>query len=304
MTGRRRAILIAGPTASGKSGAALALAEARNGVVVNADSMQVYDGLRIVTARPSAEDEVCAPHRLYGHVDPAQTYSSGMWLRAVEPVLAAAWSEERLPIVVGGTGLYFSAILGGLDEMPAVPDEVRARWREALTAEGAASLHARLAASDPDSAARIQPTDGQRIVRALEIGEAAGVPLSRLQRRRGPSLLDGASVERFVIAPPREALREAIGRRFDAMIEEGALGEVEAFLRRPGATTGTAGKAIGVSELAAALRGETSLAAASQAAKTRSRAYAKRQETWFRNQFDAQWRRVDDSSALISVAQF
>jgi tRNA dimethylallyltransferase len=304
MTGERRAILIAGPTASGKSGAALALAQARNGIVINADSMQVYDGLRIVTARPSPEDEARADHRLYGHVDPALPYSAGAWLREVGAVLGEAWAGGRLPIVVGGTGLYFAALDGRLDEMPSVPAEVRARWRAALESDGASALHARLAASDPESAARIRPGDGQRIVRALEVGEAAGVPLSRLQRRRGPSLLDGAAVERIVIAPERARLREAIGRRFEAMVEAGAALEVEAFLQRPGMSGSTAGKAIGVAELAAAASGRTDLRTAIETATARSRAYAKRQETWFRNQFGPAWRRVDGPETAMKTSQF
>jgi len=288
----KQAILIAGPTASGKSGLAVELAERHDGVVVNADSMQVYDGLNILTARPDAHALARVPHRLYGHVAPDRIYSVGAWLRDVAPVLEEIRAAGKLPILCGGTGLYFKALLGLLDDMPVVPQDVRERWRQRLDAEGAPALHQLLSVSDPIAAQRIRPGDGQRIVRALEIGEAAGRPLSALQTGRQPGLVDPAACLKLVTAPDRAVLRQTIGQRFACMMVEGALDEVAAFRRMPGAMDGSAARAIGVAELSAVLDGTMDPDVAVARATTRTRQYAKRQETWFRHQFDADWQRL------------
>lgn len=287
-------MLIAGPTASGKSGLAVALAASTGGVVVNADSMQVYDGLRILTARPCDEDLARADHRLYGHVAPEAAYSTGAYLRDAAGVLADLRTAGRLPIVCGGTGLYFRALLGGIDDMPAVDPEVRRRWRERMEEEGVASLHVELGRRDPEAAERIRPGDAQRILRALELVETTGAPLSALQRRAGEPLIDEARAVKIVLTPPREILRERIAKRFAEMMAEGALDEARAFLQRPGAANGLAAKAIGIPELGAHLRGEMPLATAIERSVTRSRQYAKRQDTWFRHQLGEDWPRYVD----------
>ena len=300
--GQFQAILIAGPTASGKSALAMDLAEHHDGVVVNADSMQVFDGLNILTARPTDADLARVPHRLYGHVEPSTAYSVGEYLRDLKPVLREIGATNRLPIIVGGTGLYFKGILGYLDVMPQVPPDVREKWRKRLEAEGPGELHGLLKVRDPMAAVRIRPSDGQRIVRALEIGEASGSTLSELQRGRGTGLLDAKTSLKIVLTPERPFLRQRIAERFDRMLEEGALDEVEAFCRRPGAMAGNAGRAIGVEELAAALDDEINVMEAASRAVTRSRQYAKRQETWFRHQFDAEWNRISSITPLTLQA--
>lgn len=293
----KQAILIAGPTASGKSGLAAELAERHDGVVVNADSMQVYSDLEILTARPTAADCERVPHRLYGHVPPHQTYSAGAYVRDAAALLATIHAAGHLPILCGGTGLYFKALLGSLDVMPEISPANREKWRRRLAKEGAPALHRLLMERDPVAAGRIKPADGQRIVRALEVGEAAGLPLSALQMGRGEGLLDGACCLKVVLAPERSRLREAIARRFDAMIAAGALDEVAAFRTIPGALTGSAAKAIGVAELSAVLDGEMTLDEAASRAVTRTRQYAKRQETWFRHQFGEDWTRLQTPDA-------
>ncbi|MCC4296323.1 tRNA (adenosine(37)-N6)-dimethylallyltransferase MiaA [Aurantimonas coralicida] len=299
----KQAILIAGPTASGKSGLAVELAERHDGVVVNADSMQVYDGLSILTARPDADALARVPHRLYGHVAPDRIYSVGAWIRDVAPVLEEIRAAGRLPILCGGTGLYFKALLGLLDDLPEVPLKIRARWRNQLAEEGAPALHGLLARSDPIAAQRIDPADGQRIVRALEVGEAAGQPLSALQTGRRPGLLDASACVKLVTAPERSVLRQAIAERFAQMMAAGALEEVATFRTIPGAMEGSAAKAIGVAELSAVLDGTMAQDVAVARAATRTRQYAKRQETWFRHQFDESWQRLasPDIAAIETI---
>ena len=294
--GEIQSVLIAGPTASGKSGLALELARACNGVVVNADSMQVYAGLQIVSARPSAADLLLAEHRLYGHVSPSIDYSVGAWSRDAVALLAELRERGRMPIVCGGTGLYFRALLGGIDDMPVIPPDVRAALRQRLADAGAESLHAELLRLDPVSGARIRPGDTQRVLRALEIIEVSGGPLAALQRGRGTPLLEPDRALKILLTPPRPVLRENIARRFDAMLAEGAVEEVEAFAAIPGALAGTAGKAIGVAEIHDHLNGTLSLPQARDRAVTRSRQYAKRQDTWFRHQFDHSWKRFTEHS--------
>jgi len=282
-------VLIAGPTASGKSAVALRLAEgaARAGRIawiVNADAMQVYDALRVVTARPSAADARRVPHRLYGHVPASVRYSAGAWLADAETVLKEAEAAGALAIVTGGTGLYFKALAVGLAAIQKIPPEVRAEWTARLHAEGVERLHALLLERDPSSAASIRPSDKQRTVRALEVLDATGRPLSDWQRMAAAPPLMSAAVPRFVLEPDRAELHRRIETRFDQMVAEGALREVEALLRQNLDPELPAMKAIGVRAFAAHLRGDVSLDAAIASAKTETRRYAKRQSTWFRNQ--------------------
>ncbi|MDN2579081.1 tRNA (adenosine(37)-N6)-dimethylallyltransferase MiaA [Aquibium sp. ELW1220] len=286
------ATLIAGPTASGKSSLALAIARDTGAEIVNADSMQVYGVLRVLTARPSAAEEAERPHHLYGHVPPSAAHSTGQWLREVAELIAGAAGSGRRFVFVGGTGLYFRALTGGLSDMPPVPAEVRDAWRVRLAAEGAAALHALLTTRDAAAAARIGPADGQRIVRALEVLEATGRPIGHWQARRGPSLIDPATARCLVIAPDRALLRQRIDDRFDAMVAAGALEEVRALLALDLDPALPAMKAIGVPELAGHLQGTSTLEAALERAKAATRQYAKRQDTWFRHQLGTEWQRI------------
>ncbi len=294
--GEARAVLIAGPTASGKSAAALQLAEAaagqgRGSWIVNADSMQVYDALRIVTARPSAAEEARAPHRLYGHVPAKTRYSVGAWLTDVAAVLAAGEEAGALAIVVGGTGLYFKALTEGLATIPPVDAGVRAHWLERLAADGAATLHAELATRDAGAAAAIQPSDSQRILRALEVVDVTGRSLADWQQAQPAPLLPTSEAMPFVIEPDRDALYRRIEERFDRMIEAGALEEVRALLALELEPQLPVMKAIGVGKLAAVLRREIPLEEGLARAKAATRRYAKRQSTWFRHQM-RDWQRV------------
>ena len=291
---KAKAVLIAGPTASGKSRLALALAAGadRPVVIVNADSMQVYAELRVLTARPSAAEERRAPHRLFGHVAAATRYSAGGWLRDVQEVLSEAAAGEALPILVGGTGLYFRALEGGLAAIPSIPAAVRAGLSDFLAEQGPDALRRRLAACDPEAARALRPNDTQRMLRALEVMEATGRPLAAWQSaERQRPLVEGSGTLRFVLAADRAELHRRIDARFDAMMEEGALEEVRALCARRLDPSLPAMRAIGLRELAAHLDGTLSRLDAIAAAKSASRRYAKRQETWFRNQMP-DWERL------------
>ena len=275
---QKSAVLIAGPTASGKSALALKLARETDGVIINADSMQVYREIHILSARPSAEEEAQAPHRLYGHVSGAEDYSVGRWLADAKLEMQACWAIGKLPIIVGGTGLYFMALQGGLAEIPAIPAAVRDKWR---SFEG--DLHAELHKRDPTAAAKINPADTQRLIRALEVFEATGKPLGQWQAEAASSsFLNHIKVERLFVDVPREALYARAEQRFDQMLERGALAEVQTL--PPLAPTHPMMKAIGIPELQSHLRGETSIAEATTFAKTNTRHYIKRQLTWWRGQ--------------------
>ncbi|MGA7384372.1 MAG: tRNA (adenosine(37)-N6)-dimethylallyltransferase MiaA, partial [Methylocella sp.] len=229
---RVSAILIAGPTASGKSALALRLARALGGAVINADSMQVYRDLRVLTARPSPEDEGKLPHRLYGHVDGAINYSAGLWLASASAALNEARREGRLPIFVGGTGLYFKVLTQGLSAIPPVPEDVRAKVRSRAAGVPAADLHASLLHRDPASAAKVQPSDRQRILRALEVFETTGKSLVSFHAARMPPVLDATEVFAVFLATERETLKARIDARFDAMLQAGALQEAAALRAR------------------------------------------------------------------------
>jgi tRNA dimethylallyltransferase len=294
------AVLIAGPTASGKSAAALELAERLRGTIVNADSMQVYRELAVLTARPSAADMAGAPHRLYGMVSAAEAYSVGRWLEDTACAFAEASGVGRVPILVGGTGLYFKALIEGLAPVPDVPPEIREHWRDRAEALGAEQLHRELAARDPAMAARLKSTDPQRMVRALEVIDATGVSLAEWQGASAKPMLPPEGVVRVVVAPERERLYAAIDTRFESMIGQGALDEVKALIALgldPGLP---AMRAHGVRELGAYLAGASSLDEAVAKAKTETRRYAKRQMTWARR-FMADWDWVPDAAAAIET---
>jgi tRNA dimethylallyltransferase len=298
-----RAVLIAGPTASGKSALALALAERHGGIVVNADSMQVYRDLRIITARPTPADEARAPHRLYGHVDAAATYSVGHWITDVAGVLDAAAARGRPAIVVGGTGLYFKALTRGLAAVPPIPAQVRAAVRARLAAEGPAALHAELARRDPAGAAALKVGDGVRIVRALEVIEATGRPLAVWHRDGMAALVDPARTVKIFLAPDREELKRRIGARFDAMLAAGAIEEVRALAARGLDPLQPVLKAHGVPWLRRVLAGEMPLAEAVEASKRDTWRYTKRQFTWFRHQLpDWPWAAAPEAAGILTEA--
>lgn len=292
------AILIAGPTASGKSALALELAERRNGVIVNTDSMQGYSVLDVLTARPTASEQARVPHLLYGHVHPATPYSTGAWLRDVTRLIDEGAFSARRPIFVGGTGLYFRALAEGISEMPEIPTAVRERWRYELAEHGSAKLHRILMREDSAVAMTLRPTDSQRIVRALEVLEASGRSILAWQAARGRPLIDRDTARFFVIEPERAALVERIEARFDRMLDNGALDEVRDLAALDLDQALPAVKAIGVRELWSAVAGDMSFDEAIQRAKIATRQYAKRQATWFRHQLGPEWRRLGPGEAL------
>jgi tRNA dimethylallyltransferase len=304
MNGKIGAVLIAGPTASGKSALALDIArEERHGVVINADSMQVYRDLRIVTARPTPEEEAEAPHRLYGCVDGAVNYSVGHYLRDAAAALRDARAAGLLPIFVGGTGLYFKALLEGLSEVPPVPVDVRERVRRESEGRASHELHAKLVSGDPDTAGRLRPNDRLRVLRALEVLEATGKPLSSFQGRKQPGPLAGAATARIFLRPDRTGLRGRIDRRFEAMVATGALDEAKALAGRRLDPTLPVMRAHGVPGLLAHLRGETSLAQAIARGQADTRRYAKRQFTWFRHQMPGwSWVAPEEGRAAVLAA--
>ncbi|MFG1243800.1 tRNA (adenosine(37)-N6)-dimethylallyltransferase MiaA [Xanthobacter sp. V7C-4] len=295
-----QAVLIAGPTASGKSALAMALAERLTGTVLNADSMQVYGDLRVLTARPTVAEAARVPHGLYGHVDADTDYSVGRWLADATAALAAAREQGLLPIFVGGTGLYFRALTQGLAEIPPVPEAVRREVRG--TAEGLDSLalHARLADMDPQSAARLQPNDRQRVLRALEVITATGRSLSDWQKDAPRPVLDASRCVRLVLEVDRAVLRQRIDARFEAMMADGALEEVRALAARRLDPSRTVLKAHGAPALTRHLAGEMTLDDAIAEGQSDTRRYAKRQETFFRHQM-ADWPRATPDAALDAL---
>ena len=293
-------ILIAGPTASGKSALALALAQKRGGAIINADSMQVYRDLRVITARPTPQEEARVPHRLYGHVDAGENFSVGRWCIEVAAALAAARREARTAIIVGGTGLYFNALTRGLAEVPPIPAEIRAAVRARLAGDGVAALHSELARHDAAAAARLMPGDRSRITRALEVVLATGRSLFEWHEEGKPAVLDPALAAKVFLMPERDELLRRIDARFDAMIAAGAIEEVRALAARGLDPDLPAMKAHGVPWLVRHLRGQISLADAAEGSKRDTRQYTKRQATWFRNQLaDFVW--VDPGTALAAV---
>ena len=284
-------ILIAGPTASGKTALALEMASRHGGAVINADSMQVYRELRILTARPTPEEEAVAPHHLFGHVSVTDAYSVGRWLADAEVALAWCRDAGRRPVIVGGTGLYFKALLEGLAPVPPVAADVRTRWRHEAETQGAGVLHTILTQRDPEMALRLKPADLQRIVRALEVFDSTGVSLAVWQRMRGEPLIREADAERYVIVRDREAVRARCDVRFDAMMAAGALEEARALLALNLDPALPAARAHGLRALQRYLRGEIDLDAAIAAGKLETRQYVKRQETWIKRHMIA-WNRM------------
>ena len=290
---KRDAILITGPTASGKSALAVRLAAEHDGVVVNADSMQVYDTLNVLTARPQPEDMGGIEHRLYGHVPAGAAYSTGDWLREAGALVTELHAQRRLPVFVGGTGLYFRALTGGLSDMPSIPEDIRERVRARLAAEGAEALHQDLAERDPQTAARLMPGDGQRILRALEVLETTGKSITAFQSATVPAIIDPDRAEKIVVLPDRGVLAARINQRFGLMLKAGAVEEVKALLAQNLPPAMPVMKAIGVPQIAAMLAGEMREAEVIERGAAATRQYAKRQMTWFRNQLDESWRRID-----------
>ena len=285
----KRAVLIAGPTASGKSALALAKAHEMGGVIVNADALQVYAGLRLLTARPDDADMALAPHRLYGTVPPSQRFSTGDWARAAGQIIANA---DQAPLIfAGGTGLYFEALTNGFAEVPEVSPEAVAAAEAEVNGLDRVGRGALIAARDPAIAARLKAPDPQRVIRALAVLNATGRSRASFQDTPHRPLLEGWEIERLVLNPDREILRQRIARRFQTMVEFGAIDEVRALLDRQLDPSLPAMKAIGVPEIAALLRGKIDRPAMLERAVIASQQYAKRQRTWFRARMaDWEWR--------------
>jgi tRNA dimethylallyltransferase len=298
-----KAVLIAGPTASGKSALALELAQATGGVIINADSMQVYRDLRVITARPTVEEEARVSHRLYGHVDAALNFSAGSWVADAAIVLADVRAQNRLPIFAGGSGLYFKALTRGLSAVPPIAPEIRDSVRARLERDGVEALHAALAQRDPASAERLEPRDRTRVARALEVVEATGRSLTDWHRDGLPPLLPPGQFAALYLAADRDALYARIDARFDAMLESGALDEVAALAARRLDPLLPAMKAHGVPALIRHLRGEMTREEAAAIGRGDTRHYAKRQFTWFRHQLpDFEWVTPEEARGWLERA--
>ena len=298
-----RPILIAGPTAGGKSAVGARLAAELGGIVINADSMQVYRDLRILSARPSREVEARVPHALYGFVDSSDAYSAGRYAADAALTLAEAREKGLRPIIVGGNGLYFKALLDGLSPMPAVPEGVRARWRGEAAAAAPGELHRRLGERDPRMAERLAPGDTQRIVRALEVLEASGVSLLEWQQVPREPVLDATETLRLVVSPAREELHRRIDARFETMLREGAMEEVAKLAELGLAAALPIMRALGVRPLLRHLRGEIGQEKAIAEAKGETRQYAKRQVTWARGNMIA-WKWLSEKEVETYDANF
>jgi len=297
VTSQRRAVLIAGPTASGKSALALERAQANGGVIINADAMQVYDTLRIVTARPSVEDEALAEHCLYGAVPAAERFSTGQWVRAAQAVLGDVDPTREL-IFVGGTGLYFEALTNGFADVPEISPELTLEVQQEIQALGEPERMALLEAEDPATAQRLKVADPQRVTRAIAVKRATGRALSSFQDDQQPGLLEGWLVERMVLSPDRDVLRERIALRFEAMFASGAVEEVEALRSMHLDPSLPVMKAIGVREISDWLDGVHSRDEAITLATIATHQYAKRQRTWFRNRM-GDWPRFGLEGAAL-----
>lgn len=285
-------LLIAGPTASGKTGLSIDAANANDAVIINADSMQGYADLQVITARPSPEEMSLAPHHLFGHVDAGEAYSVARWLEDVRQLLNGDLKGRKL-IFVGGTGLYFNALLEGLSPVPPVDEKIRDKWRIAGKLISPPELHKELTRLDPDMARELRPSDPQRVIRALEVFESTGRSLLEWQQEKGqPFFQPEVSIRKLLLMPERSLLHERINLRFDQMVDAGALDEVERLLKRKLDPKLPAMKAIGVPHLGEYLAGREPLAEAIEKAKAATRQYAKRQSTWFRNSFGDGWEQV------------
>ena len=295
--------LIAGPTASGKSALALALAERRGGTVVNADASQVYADLRILSARPSVEEEARAPHRLFGHVDGADTgYSAARWAAEAAAAIDAVHAAGGLPILVGGTGLYLRTLIDGIAPVPEIDPAIRATVRATPVAEN----HARLTVLDPAAAARLNPADTTRVARALEVVLSTGRPLAAWQADLSGGIGDRVGVTATILLPPRDWLVARCDARLEAMFADGGVAEVERLLSRDDVPLDApVRRAIGVPEIADWLGGKIPRDEALARAALATRRYAKRQYTWFRNQPAADWQRTDaiETGVLLSYLE-
>ena len=301
--GEIKAVLIAGPTASGKSALALAFAEATGGTVINTDSMQVYRDLRIITARPAPEEETRVPHRLYGYCDAAVNCSAGAWISDAALALQEARSGNRLPIFTGGSGLYFKALTHGLSAVPPIPLVIRESIRERLERDGVEVLHAELSVRDPEAGERLKPRDRSRIARALEVIESTGRSLKDWHRDGLPPLLPADQTVALFLTPDRDELYARIDQRFAKMVEAGALDEVAALQVRKLDPLLPAMKAHGVPALIRHLIGEITLDEAIEIGRADTRHYAKRQFTWFRHQLsEFAWVAPEEARAWLSHA--
>jgi tRNA dimethylallyltransferase len=297
-----KAVLIAGPTASGKSALALELAKKTGGVIINADSMQVYRDLRVITARPTPEEEAKVPHHLYGHVDAAVNFSAGHWVADAAAAIVEVRTQNRLPIFVGGSGLYFKALTRGLSAVPPIPPAIREGVRARLERDGVEALHAELAQRDPDTAERLKPRDRTRIARALEVVEATGRSLTDWHREGLPPLLPQGQSSALFLAPDRDQLYARIDARFDAMLNAGALEEVAALAARHLDPLLPAMKAHGVPALIRHVTGEITREEAAALGRANTRHYAKRQFTWFRHQLpEFQWVKPDEAAGWLGT---
>jgi tRNA dimethylallyltransferase len=277
-------ILIAGPTGAGKSALALELAAKKHGIIINTDAMQIYAGLPILTNQPTADELKKAPHRLYAVLDPSESSSAGRWLELARAEIKEAIDDGMTPILVGGTGLYFKALLGGLADIPKVPDNVRAKAKKLYEEWGEEKFRRELAKLDPESASRLAKNDKQRSIRAYEVALHSGKPLSHWQKQR-TSGADEFDIEPHLLMPDRDKVYAGCDARFLKMIERGAVEEVKAFLKKQLDPSLPAMKTIGLREIDAYLSGEISLDDAVAKAQQMTRNYAKRQMTWFRNQW-------------------
>jgi len=294
------AVLIAGPTASGKSALAMELAENLRGIIINADSMQVYCELAVLTARPSAADEMRIPHRLYGHVKASERYSVGRYQEEATHALAEARAGNRVAIFTGGTGLYFDALTKGLSPIPAVPAEIRESVRVRFETMGREPFFEEFARRDPVTASKLRASDTQRVQRAAAVLEATGRPLAEWKDMSGRPVLTGLRVARLVLAPSREVLFERIDRRFEAMVRQGALEEARLLLGLDPSLP--AAKALGLPQLQTYLTGQGSLESAIGVAQLATRHYVKRQMTWFRNRMrEWAWAEEADLSNIITL---
>jgi tRNA dimethylallyltransferase len=297
------AILLAGPTTSGKSALALNVAERLGGSIINADSMQVYRDLRIITARPTDAETARVPHLLYGQVDAAENYSVGRWCVEAAAAIAEAERAGRVPIVTGGTGLYFKALTRGLAAVPPVPAQIRQCVRQRLKHEGAAALHAELAQHDPEGAGRLMPGDRARVTRALEVVLATGRPLGDWHRHGMAPAVDPSRALKLFLAVERNELYRRIDARFDAMLASGAIEEVKALSARGLDPSLPAMKAHGVPWLIRYLNGEITLEEAAEGGKRDTRRYTKRQATWFRHQLpEWEWLTPNEAEARVLAA--
>ena len=286
-------LLIAGPTASGKTALSIDAAQHNDAVIINTDSMQVYADLQVISARPSADETAQAPHFMFGHVDGGTAYSVAQWLDDLNACLEQCDLRNRKLIFVGGTGLYFNALLQGLSPVPQIDEKVREKWRIAGQFISGPELHKELQRLDPAMARQLRESDRQRVTRALEVYESTGTSLLEWQKKKGePYFPRHVSFRKVLVMPERARLHERINLRFDLMIENGAMEEVKSLIARELDPALPVMKAIGVPHLASYLKGECNLPEAVEKAKAASRQYAKRQSTWFRNSFDDGWETI------------